>query len=66
MYLVTSLLYEKVLKVLDKINIFYRFTGTRTKVNISAMQHKFQCNTGVAMQNIVQHNTGGKPNFKIW
>ena len=43
MYLVTSLLYEKVLKVLDKINIFYRFTGTRTKGNISAMQH-WRCN----------------------
>lgn len=36
--------------------LFYCFTDTQTKGNISAMQHKLQYNTGAAMQdNTRQH-----------
>ena len=41
---------KKFLKCYPKSILFYRLTNMQTKDNISATQHKFQCNTGVAMQ----------------
>ena len=43
-----SLLYERVLKMLLKINTI--FTDMETKDNISLTEHKLQYNTGVALQ----------------
>ena len=45
-----SLLYVKVIKILPKINIVYRFTYNQTKYNIWVTQTKLQYNTGVTMQ----------------
>ena len=47
-----SLLYERVLKMLPKINTILMFyMDPQIKDNISSTQHKLQCNTGFAMQN---------------
>ena len=48
--------YKEILNCNPKSSLFYHFTGTRTKCNISATQHKLQYHTGVAMQdNVTQH-----------
>ena len=56
MYLTMFLSYKEILNCNPKSLLFYHFTGTRTKCNISATQHKLQYHTGVEMEdNVTQH-----------
>ena len=48
-YLTMSLLYERVLKMLPRINIILRFYQQANLRHISLTQHKMQYNTGIAM-----------------
>ena len=63
-----SLLYERVLKMLPKINTILTFyTETQIKDIISSTQHKLQYNIGFAMQDNAAQQwwyTGSEHNFK--